>query len=104
MAGSPQHTPIRRDQAAQVGFALRFPQQGFPHVWLFRTFGGWRGLHTLILEASTGYPYDLDIAVKQGTCGIMPGHVSLEVEVLAIPFAGIRSVKAVQKDGSIVPG
>jgi len=92
------------DQASQVGFALRFPHQVFPHIWLFRTFGGWRGLHTLILEASTGYPYDLDIAAEQGTCGIMPGHGSLEVEVLAIPYAGISSVAGVQEDGRIVPG
>ncbi len=39
--------------------------RAFPHVWLFRALGGWRGLYTLILEASTGYPYDLDVASRQ---------------------------------------
>jgi galactose mutarotase-like enzyme len=92
------------DQAAQVGLALRFPRQVFPHIWLFRTFGGWRGLHTLILEASSGYPYDLDIAAEQGTCGVMPAHGSLEVEVLAIPYDGVQSVAVVREDGGIVPG
>ncbi len=92
------------DQAAQVGFALRFPRQVFPHVWLFRTFGGWRGLHTLILEASTGYPYDLDVATEQETCAVMPAHGSLEVEVLAIPYDGVQSVAEVGEDGGIVPG
>jgi hypothetical protein len=91
------------DRAAQVGFALRFPVELFRHVWLFRTFGGWRGLYTLILEASAGYPYALADAVANGTCGIMPPHGSLEAEVLAIPYAGARSVVAVEPDGRVLP-
>jgi hypothetical protein len=92
------------DRQAQVGFALRFPRVIFPHIWLFRTYGCWRGLYTLILEASSGYPYDLHVAAEQGTCGIMPAHGSLEVEVLAIPYAGMQSVRTVDEDGSIDPG
>jgi hypothetical protein len=90
------------DQAAQVGFALRFPQHIFRHVWLFRTFGGWRGLYTLILEASTGYPCALAEAAAHGACAIMPPHGSLEAEVLAIPYAGIPSVAAVESDGRVM--
>jgi hypothetical protein len=89
------------DQAAQVGFALRFPQHIFRHVWLFRTFGGWRGLYTLILEASTGYPCALAEAAANGACAIMPPHGSLEAEVLAIPYDGIRSVASVEPDGRV---
>ncbi len=36
----------------------------FPYIWLFRSVGGWRGLYTLILATSTGYPNDLSEAVK----------------------------------------
>ena len=32
------------DRAAQVGFGLVFPLEVFPHLWLFRSFGGWRGI------------------------------------------------------------
>jgi hypothetical protein len=91
------------DQAAQVGFALSFPKAVFPHIWLFRTFGGWRGLHTLILEASTGYPYDLEVAARNGTCRILAAHETLDVEVLAIPYAGVKSVAGIRSNGEIIP-
>jgi hypothetical protein len=91
------------DQATQVGFALRFPEDIFRHVWLFRTFGGWRGLYTLILEASTGYPTALAEASANGTCAIMPPHGSLEVDVLAIPYSGMKSVATVESDGRVIP-
>jgi len=89
---------------AGVGFALRFPLEVFPHVWLFRTFGGWRGLHTLILEASTGYPYDLEVAARKGTCKMMAPHETLEAEVLAIPYTGLHSVAGVKADGTVLAG
>ena len=44
------------DRRARVGFTLTFPTKVFPHVWLFRTFGGWRGLHTLILKPQPDTP------------------------------------------------
>ena len=88
----------------KVGFALRFPREVFPHVWLFRTFGGWRGLNTLILEASTGYPYDLEVAASQGTCRVLAPHETLEAEILAIPFAGLEAVAGVEPDGRVVAG
>ena len=91
-------------RAEQVGFALRFPREIFPHVWLFRTFGGWRGLNTLILEASTGYPYDLEVAARNGTCKMMAPHETLEAEILAVPYAGLQSVAGVEADGTVVPG
>jgi len=92
------------DQQAGVGFALSFPLAVFPHAWLFRTFGGWRGLNTLILEASSGYPYDLEVAARNGTCLRMKPHATLEAEVLAIPYAGMKSVAGVEANGRVVPG
>jgi hypothetical protein len=90
------------DRRARVGFALTFPTQVFPHVWLFRTFGGWRGLHTLILEASTGYPYDLDVARQNGTCAHLGAGEILRAEALAIAYAGVAGVSRVEGDGSVV--
>jgi hypothetical protein len=90
------------DQAAGVGFALAFPRAIFPHVWLFRALGGWRGLYTLILEASTGYPYDLDVARQRGTCGHLEPGASIEAEVLAIAYSGISDVADVRPDGRVI--
>lgn len=92
------------DRRSKVGFALSFPTAVFPHVWLFRTFGGWRGLYTLILEASTGYPYDLDVARQNGACAHLEAGETLTADVLAVAYAGIESVSRVNADGSVVPG
>jgi hypothetical protein len=91
------------DQAAGVGFALAFPRAIFPHVWLFRALGGWRGLYTLILEASTGYPYDLDVARQRGTCGHLEPGASIEAEVLAIAYSGVSDVADVRPTEKILP-
>jgi hypothetical protein len=90
------------ERRARVGFALIFPTQVFPHVWLFRTFGGWRGLHTLILEASTGYPYDLEVARQNGTCAHLEAGETLRAEVLAIAYSGLAGVSNITADGSVV--
>lgn len=91
------------DTKSGVGFGLRFPRATFPHVWLFRALGGWRGLYTLILEASTGYPYDLDVARQQRTCGQLEPGATLEAEVLAVAFAGMRGVAGIDANGQILP-
>ena len=91
------------DQAAQVGFGLVFPLEVFPHLWLFRSFGGWRGLNTLILEASTGYPNDLKIAQSQGHCAVLAPGAAIEAEVLAVAYAGVTGVQCIDPDGVVYP-
>ncbi len=91
------------DRQAKVGFALSFPLEVFRCVWLFRALGGWRGLYTLILEASTGYPYDLTVARQRGTCGHLEPGAKLEAEVLAIATSGMSSVSEVRANGEVLP-
>jgi len=92
------------DRSTQTGFALVFPREVFPHVWLFRALGGWRGLYTVILEPSTGFPYDLEVARRNRTCGHLATGETLEAEILAIGYHGISRVARVEEDGSVVAG
>ena len=63
------------DTQARIGFGMSFPTAVLPHLWLFRPFGGWRGLYTLIVEASNGFPFELAVAQEQGHCGHLgPGE------------------------------
>jgi len=92
------------DTDSRIGFGLAFPTAVFPHMWLFRPVGGWRGLYTLILEASTGYPSNLAVAREQGHCSrLVPGE-ALEAEVSAVVYTGVTSVKAIGADGRVIPG
>jgi len=89
------------DRKAQVGFGLVFPLEVFPHLWLFRSFGGWRGLNMLILEASTGYPNDLKIAQCERHCAVLGPGATMEAEVLAVAYAGVTGVERIGPDGTV---
>jgi hypothetical protein len=89
------------DTQSKVGFGITFPTSIFPNLWLFRTFGGWRGLYTLILEISNGLSTNLAIARETGRCGrLTPGQV-IEAEIRAVAYSGYESVERVNLDGSV---
>jgi hypothetical protein len=91
------------DTEKQVGFGLVFPNNVLPHLWLFRAIGGWRGLNTLIVEVSTGYPTDLREAVKGGHCGrVAPGE-AVHADVLAVAYSGVMSVERIDATGKVIP-
>ncbi|UCB45808.1 MAG: DUF5107 domain-containing protein [Spirochaetota bacterium] len=92
------------DRSSMTGFALTFQKSVFPHVWLFRALGGWRGLYTAILEPSTGFPYDLEAAKSKGTCGHLDEGKTIEAQVIATAYSGLSSIARVESDGRIVPG
>lgn len=50
---------------------LEYPLSVFPSCWLFMTFGGWRGHHTVVLEPCTNMPKDLEEARRHGTCAVL---------------------------------
>jgi hypothetical protein len=90
------------DTREKIGFGITFPTNIFPHLWLFRAFGGWRELYTLIVEISTGYPHRLALAREQGHCGhIGPGE-TIEAEIKAVVYSGFSSVQSIQPDGLVM--
>jgi len=89
------------DTQTKVGFGLSFPTNIFPNLWLFRTFRGWRGLYTLILEVSNGLSFDLALARQTGQCGHLDAGQSIEAEIKAAAYSGYASVERVNSDGSV---
>lgn len=85
-----------------VGFGLAFPHEVFTSVWLFVTNGGWRGLHTLVLEPCTAYPKDLVEAIRTGQCSHLEPGTSLECEVRAVAFEGTAPVRCIDLEGRVV--
>lgn len=92
------------DTRAKIGFGMAFPTAVFPHLWLFRALGGWRGLYTLIVEVSNGYPNQLEEARRQGHCGHLGPGETLEAEVTAVVYTGLSSVQEIQPDGKVIGG
>jgi hypothetical protein len=59
------------DSASGRRIRMRYPQEVFPYVWLFMTFGGWRDLYTVVLEPCTNMPKDLQTAASLGQCATL---------------------------------
>ncbi len=91
------------DVDKRVGFGMVFPASVFPHLWMFRALGGWRGLNTLILEVSNGYPNDLGKAIESGRCGVLGPGQAVEPEVIAVAYAGVAGVERIDAGGRVIP-
>lgn len=89
---------LRRTQHG-IGFGLTFPTSVFNSVWLFMTFGGWRGYATVVLEPCTTVPKDLNAAIRAGTARRLATGASLECEVHAILFEGNDPLTGFADDG-----
>ena len=71
-----------RDTRKGTALRMHFPRDVFPYTWLFMTFGGWRGLYTVVLEPCTNMPKDLNSAFRLGQCAMLHPNERLECEVL----------------------
>lgn len=71
------------DASSGQGFLLKFPLDQCPCLWLWLNYGGWRGLHHVILEPWTSKPVNLAEAYEQGTSRSLAAgeEFSLEVSV-----------------------
>lgn len=91
------------DTAARRGFGLVFDRAVFPVVWLWASYGGWRGNYHAIVEPWTGYPSSLADAVTAGHAReLVPGR-ALETSLSAVVYGGVESVSALRADGSVTP-
>ena len=54
------------DPEAGARLRLRFDAAAFPFTWLFLSYGGWRDVHTAVLEPCTTMPKALEAAVAAG--------------------------------------
>jgi hypothetical protein len=58
-----------------TGIIYEFPVETCSCLWLWLVYGGWRGYYHAILEPWTGYPVNLEQAVKDGRAShLMPGE------------------------------
>lgn len=56
-----------RNSSSQSTLQMQFDTQDFPYVWVFQSYGGWNGHYVLVMEPCTTMPYDLDVALHNGT-------------------------------------
>jgi hypothetical protein len=74
------------DGSSGEGFLLRFPLDKCPCLWLWLNYGGWRGLHHVILEPWTSVPVNLAHAYGQKTSRCLPPGEEFSVEIRATAY------------------
>jgi hypothetical protein len=91
------------DTDARRGFGLVFERAVFPVVWLWASYGGWRGAYHAIVEPWTGYPSSLSDAVAAGRARTLAPGEALETTLSAVIYGGVESVSGLHADGSVIP-
>jgi hypothetical protein len=57
-----------------IGLLFEFPLDICPYLWLWLSYGGWRGYYLAVIEPWTSYPVTLSDAVAGGTHRVLnPG-------------------------------
>jgi len=76
------------DTRKLASIRMRFDTTFLPYVWLFLTYGGWRGYYTAVLEPCTNLPKDLSEAVQHGqSARLEPGQeFATQVSVTVSPL------------------
>jgi galactose mutarotase-like enzyme len=89
------------DTSAKVGFGFAFPKEVFKCIWLWLVYGGWRGLYCAAVEAWTGYPGRLDLAVENGSAASLQAGRSLSCETRLVGYTGLSKVDRVTPEGRV---
>jgi hypothetical protein len=80
------------DTKKQVSIAMVYPAEIFRSLWVWQTYGQWRGLYHLAVEPWVGYPVKLDEAVAAGRCFLLAPRQVLEYDVSVGIYSGLAEV------------
>lgn len=69
------------DWGSRATLRMHFDTRQLPFLWLFLTYGGWRGCYTAVLEPCTNMPKDLHEAVRLGQSACLAGDGLFETEI-----------------------
>ncbi|PSR18929.1 hypothetical protein C8255_04940 [filamentous cyanobacterium CCP3] len=60
-----------RHQRSQSALLMTFDIADFPYVWMFQSYGGWRGHYVVVVEPCSTLPSDLEEACHNGTAALL---------------------------------
>ena len=84
-----------------LGFRLSFDPTILTSVWVFATFGGWRGLNTIILEPCTGHFASLERAIAERAVLTLAPHTGMKTSVTASILIGDEAISVFTLDGRL---
>lgn len=60
-----------RNTKTSRNLRMAFNKSDIPYVWLFQSYGRWKGHYVMVMEPCTNVPYDLATAYESGTCAVL---------------------------------
>lgn len=81
------------DTETEIGFAMKFPRDVCRVLWLWLTYGGYRGHYHAIIEPWTSMPVSLSDAVQQGTHRTLAPGEQFEVKIAATGYSAPESLR-----------
>ena len=80
------------DYGSRASLRMDFAAAAFPFVWLFISYGGWRDVHTVVLEPCTNMPKDLGEAVRRKqSARLEPGQEFVTTVSVSLSECGTTS-------------
>lgn len=89
------------DTRSNLACGLSFDRKVFPSCWLFGSFGGWRNLNVAVLEPSTAYPFNIEEALKNGTCPLLAPAQIMSTSVIFSVAENVKLMSSINPDGLI---
>lgn len=84
-----------------IGFGLTFDPTLLNSIWVFGSFGGWRGLNTVILEPCTGYLANLEAAIANGSMLTLAPHSTVSTAMTATVLDSEAGIAAFEAGGGM---
>jgi galactose mutarotase-like enzyme len=76
----------------QSGVLIEFPLSACPHLWMWLSYGGWRGYYLAAIEPWTSVPVTLSDAVAAGTHRVLEPGATFHASVKATLWHGANGL------------
>jgi hypothetical protein len=81
-----------------MGILFEFPLETCPYLWLWLSYGGWRGYYVVVIEPWTGCPVTLSEAVAAKTHRVLNPGESFSCTVRATPWSSPATLLELLRD------
>lgn len=77
----------------KIGILFEFPLETCPYLWLWLSYGGWRGYYVAAIEPWTSCPVTLSDAVAENTHRVLSPGQTFSCKVRATPWSSPDTLK-----------